>query len=190
MKKIIFTIGITGILALTLAFTAPTVTKLVSKVGHVNFFSHTAIEDITADNFKVVSTLNTETGTIVYSVPMQGFEFEKALMQKHYNSSKFLDTKKFPKSKFKGKITNITDINFDKDGTYNATVKGEMTLHGVTKAITETAVITIKGNKVIVETKLKLTLADYNINFKKGKPSTNIAKTIDVTSKSEYTKED
>ncbi|VAW26522.1 hypothetical protein MNBD_BACTEROID04-327, partial [hydrothermal vent metagenome] len=94
------------------------------------------------------------------------------------------------KSKFKGQITNITDVNFDKDGTYNVSVDGEMTLHGVTKAISETAIITVKGNKVIIETKLKLTLADYNINFKKGKPSTNIAKIIDVTSKSEYTKED
>ena len=120
---------------------------------------------------------------------MQGFEFEKALMQKHYNSSKFLDTKQFPKSKFKGKITNLSDINFEEDGTYNGNVTGEMTLHGVTKSITETAIITVAGDKITIETNMQLTLADYNINFKKGKPSTNIAKTIDVTSKSVYTKE-
>lgn len=189
MKKIIFTIAITGFLILTAAFTVPTETKLISKAGHINFFSHTAIEDISADNFKVVSTLDTSTGVIVYSVPMQSFEFEKALMQKHYNSSKFLDTKAFPKAKFKGQITNLSEINFDTDGTYTATVTGEMTLHGVTKALSETATINVAGNSVSIETKMELTLADYNINFKKGKPSTNIAKTIAVTSKSEYKKE-
>ena len=189
MKKILFTIAITGVLAVTSAFTAPTVNKLVSKAGHINFFSHTVVEDISADNFKVVSTLDTATGEVVYSVPMQSFEFEKALMQKHYNSAKFLDTKQFPKSKFKGQITNLDNINFDVDGTYKATVMGEMTLHGVTKLITETATITVAGNKITIETKMQLTLADYNINFKKGKPSTNIAKTIAVTSKSVYTKE-
>ena len=68
-------------------------TKLVNKTGHMHFYSHTDVEDITADNYKVVSTLNPSTGDVVVSVPMQAFEFEKALMQKHYNSPKFLDTK-------------------------------------------------------------------------------------------------
>ncbi|MBN4082829.1 YceI family protein [bacterium AH-315-A23] len=189
MKKIILTIGITGFLALTAAFTTPTVSKIISKTGHINFYSHTTFEDISADNYKVVSTLDTATGEIVYSVPMQGFEFKKALMQRHYNSSKFLDTKKFPKSKFKGQITNLTDLNFESDGIYTAEVTGEMTLHGVTKSLSETATITIAGNKITIETNMQLTLADYNINFKTGKPSTNIAKTIDVTTKSVYTKE-
>ena len=190
MKNLFFTITLAGVLALTSAFSGPTLSKLVSKTGHINFFSHTAVEDISADNYKVISTLDTATGEVVYSVPMQGFEFEKALMQKHYNSAKFLDTKQFPKSKFKGQITNLSDINFEEDGTYNANVTGEMTLHGVTKSITETAIITVAGDKITIETNMQLTLADYNINFKKGKPSTNIAKTIDVTSKSVYTKED
>lgn len=189
MKKLLFTIAISGILAITTAFTSPTVSKLVSKAGHINFFSHTAIEDISADNFKVVSTLNTATGEVVYSVPMQSFEFEKALMQKHYNSKKFLDTKTYPKAKFKGQITNLDAVNFEADGTYNVTIAGEMNLHGVTKVITETATITVLGNKITVETKMNLTLADYKVAFKGGKPSTNIAKTIEVTSKSEYTKE-
>ena len=189
MKKLLFTIAISGILAITTAFTLPTVSKLVTKAGHINFFSHTAVEDISANNYKVVSTLDTATGEVVYSVPMQGFEFEKALMQKHYNSKKFLDTKTYPKAKFKGQITNLEAINFEADGTYNATITGEMNLHGITKAITETATITVLGNKITVETKVNLTLADYKVAFKGGKPSTNIAKTIEVTSKSEYTKE-
>ena len=162
--------------------------KLVSKNGHINFFSHTVAEDISSDNYKVTSTLDTQSGDVVYSVPMQGFEFEKSLMQKHFNSDKFLDTKQFPKAKFVGKITNLDAIDFSKDGTYNSNVKGDLTIKGVTKPITEKGTITIKGNKISVEANLQVTLADYEIAFEDGKPSTNIAKVIDVTIKTEYEK--
>jgi polyisoprenoid-binding protein YceI len=174
-----------GLFAITTAF-APAGEKLISKAGHISFFSHTEVEDITANNYKVTSTINTQNGEVVFSVPMQAFEFEKSLMQKHYNSPKFLDTKQYPKSKFKGTITNLSDVNFSKDGTYKAKVKGEMELHGVTKPISEEGTITVNGKKVIVDLKMNITLADYNIAFEKGKPSTNIAKTIEVTVKAEH----
>ncbi len=185
MKKSIFTLLIAGFVAISTAFT-PADSKLVSKKGHISFFSHTVVEDITANNYKVVSTINPSSGEVVFSVPMQSFEFEKAKMQQHYNSSKFLDTKTYPKAKFKGSITNIGDIDFSKDGTYNANVNGELTLHGVTNSISEKGTVTIKGDKVIVDTKMSITLADYKIAFEKGKPSTNIAKTIEVTVKAEF----
>jgi polyisoprenoid-binding protein YceI len=185
MKKSILTLAVAVFITLSPAF-AQLEGKLVNKTGHINFFSHTAVEDISADNYKVVSTLDVGSGEVVYSVPMQSFEFEKAKMQQHYNSSKFLDTKTFPKAKFKGKITNLSDIDFSKDGTYNANVSGELTIHGVTKPVTETGTITIKGGKALVDTKMKITLADFEVAFEKGKPSTNIAKTIDVTEKAEY----
>ncbi|MBK7683932.1 MAG: hypothetical protein IPJ26_16360 [Bacteroidetes bacterium] len=41
---------------ITTAF-KPIQSKLVSKDAHVVFFSHTALEDISANNYKVVSTL-------------------------------------------------------------------------------------------------------------------------------------
>ena len=185
MKKSILTLAIAGCVAISTAF-APAESKLVSKTGHINFFSHTAVEDISADNYKIVSTLDVASGEVVFSVPMQSFEFEKAKMQQHYNSSKSLDTKKFPKAKFIGKISNLSDIDFSKDGNYKANVSGELTIHGVTKPVTEKGTITVSGNKVVVDTKMKITLADYEVAFEDGKPSTNIAKTLDITVKSEF----
>jgi len=184
-SKTLLSVLAIGLFAITTAF-APAGGKLVSKTGHISLFSHTDVEDITADNYKVVSTINTASGEVVFSVPMQAFEFEKSLMQKHYNSPKFLDTKAYPKSKFTGKITNLSEVNFSKDGVYKAKVKGEMELHGVTKPVTEEGTVTIKGEKAIVDLKMNITLADYNIAFEKGKPSTNIAKTIEVTVKAEH----
>ena len=185
MKKTILNLAVVGILFLSTAFSTLE-NKLVSKSGHVNFFSHTAVEDISADNYKLVSTLDTETGAIVFSVSMQSFEFEKSMMQKHFNGKKFLDTKTFPKAKFTGNITNLSDISFGEDGTSTANVSGDLTIHGVTKAITETATITVADGKVTIDAAISITLADYNIAFKKGKPSTNIAKTIDAKIKAEF----
>ena len=80
---ILMTVGI-----LTTAF-SPIGDKLVSSETHIKFFSTTPAEDIEANNFKSVSTFNRATSELVFSVPMQSFEFEKSLMQKHFNSDKF-----------------------------------------------------------------------------------------------------
>ncbi len=184
MKKIIL-ITLVTVLIHSMAFAQG---KFVSKEGSVNFFSHTVAEDISSDNYSLTSTLNTSTGEVVFSVPMQGFEFEKALMQKHFNSPKFLDTKKFPKGRFKGQITNLSDINFGTDGTYQTTVEGEMTIHGVTNPVSEKGTITVAGGVVTVDSKFQVTLADYEVAFSKGKPSTNVAKMVDVTVKSVFNK--
>ncbi len=160
--------------------------KLVSKKSQVDIFSHTDAEDIKAVNYASTATLGKESGDVVVSVPMQSFEFEKALMQKHFNSKDFLDTKVFPKAKFKGKISNLKEINFSKDGVYNATVSGDMTIKETTNPLTEKAIVTVKGGQITVDTKLNIVLADYKILFEKGKPSKNIAKTIAVTFKIEY----
>ncbi len=185
MKKLSLS---TIILALFVSFSASNQTsgKLVSSKSQIKFFSTTPAENIEANNTTSVSTINTETGDVVFSVPMQGFEFEKALMQKHFNGKDFLNTKEFPKAKLKGKITNLDKVDFTKDGNYEADVQGELTLKGVTKQINEKGTVVIKNNKIEVESKFNITLADYDISFVKGKPSSNIAKTVEITVQAEY----
>ena len=77
-------------------------------------------------------------------------------------------------------------MKFATDGIYNASVTGKMTLHGVTKDVVESGTVTVKDGKTSIETTFNLTLADYNILFEKGKPSTNIAKAVKVTAKADY----
>jgi len=188
MKKLSYFLLI-PVTMLALAAFKPVAGKLITKAAHINFFSHTTVEDITANNYKVVSTIETTTGDVVFSIPMQSFEFEKALMQEHFNGKDFLNTKEFPKAKFEGKITNIGDVDFTKDGAYETTVSGNLTIKDVTKPINEKGTITIKGGVVNAKTKFKLVLADYGITFKKGKPSTNVAKEIEVTLNADYQSE-
>lgn len=107
-------------------------------------------------------------------------------MQKHFNSKKFLNTKENPKAKLAGKIVNLNDINFSKDGTYQANVKGDLTINGITKSVTEKATIIVKSGKISLNSKFNITLADYEVAFDKGKPSKNIAKTVEVTVQAIY----
>lgn len=185
MKKVSYLFFAAVAITALVAF-HPVAGKLVSKKAHISFFSHTTVEDITANNYKVVSTLETSTGDVVFSVPMQSFEFEKALMQEHYNSKDFLNTKAFPKAKFEGKITNISTVNFSQDGTYAVDVTGNMTIKETTKPVSAKGTITVKEGKVNASTKFNLILADYGVAFKKGKPSTNIAKEIEITVHADY----
>ncbi len=185
MKKTTI-LSIIAVAAISLASFTVSAQKLVSSKTHFKFFSTTPAEDIQANNYKAVGTLDTSTGAIVFSVPMQSFEFEKSLMQEHFNSKKFLDTQTNPKAKLVGKITDLTQVDFAKDGSYTVSVSGDLTINGVTNAIAEKATITVADGQVSLLSKFNLTLADYKIAFKKGKPSTNIAKVVEVTTEAVY----
>lgn len=180
MKKIAVILSL-FIMAVSLQLSAQNPDKLVSSKSHIKFFSHTVAEDIEANNVSASGVIKPAKGEVIFSVPMQGFEFEKALMQKHFNSDKFLDTKAFPKAKFKGVITNPEEVSFTEDGEYKAFIEGEMTIKGQTKKISESGLVKVKDGKVSIESSFELTLADYGITFVKGKPSTNIAKTVKVS---------
>ncbi len=183
-KTTIFSILAVVVISLT-SITA-SAQKLVSSTTHFKFFSTTPAEDIEANNYKAVGTIETSTGDLIFSVPMQSFEFEKSLMQEHFNSKKFLDTKTNPKAKLVGKITDLSKVDFTKDGSYPIDVTGDLTINGVTNAINEKATISITDGKIALISKFNLTLNDYKIAFKSGKPSTNIAKTVEVTVNANY----
>lgn len=185
MKKLTI-LSIFAIIAISLSSFTASAQKLVSSKTHFKFFSTTPAEDIEANNYKAVGTIDTTTGEIIFSVPMQSFEFEKALMQEHFNSKKFLDTKTNPKAKLVGKITDLSKVNFAQDGAYEVAITGDLTINGVTNPVKEKATITIKNGKVSLMSKLNITLKSYNIAFENGKPSTNIAKIVEVTVHAAY----
>lgn len=175
MKKLLFA------LFTSVSFVSVAQERLSTTAGHIKFFSTTAAENIEANNYKVVSAITPETGKVVFSIPMQSFEFEKALMQKHFNTDKFLDTKQFPTAKFKGTIQDAENLNLSKNGSYNAVVLGDLTLHGVTKPIRQTLKLKVENGKITGYSNFDIALADYKIVLPSGKPTEHVAKTVNVT---------
>ena len=149
-----------------------------TKNGQISFFSETPVRNIEAINNQVASLINTETGEVVFSVPIKEFKFEKALMEEHFNEN-YMETAKYAKSTFQGKITNLGAVNFRVDGTYVANVEGKLSMHGVTKPLSTTGKITIAQGKISVIANFTVQLIDFNIE----RPTivmTEIAESVDV----------
>jgi hypothetical protein len=93
---------------------------------------------------------------------IKDFKFEMADMQKHFNEE-YMETDKFPRAFFNGKITNFNTVNFSKDGKYPINVSGVMQVHGVNKTMETTGIIEIKGGVPKASAQFVVRLKDFKI---------------------------
>jgi polyisoprenoid-binding protein YceI len=149
------------------------------------FYSYTPIEEIEAHNRQVVSILDAATGDLQFNLLVKSFEFKVALMQEHFNEN-YMESDKFPKSSFKGKITNLDKIDFKKDGIYPAEVSGDLTIHGVTKTVSATGTMEIKAKTINAKAEFTVSPKDYNIEIP-ALVENHIAKSIDINVDVTYT---
>lgn len=147
------------------------------KESNVKFFSTTPIENIEANNKSVEGALKTTTGDVQVKVHNIGFVFEKPLMQEHFHEN-YMETVKYPHAILKGKI--VETVDWTKDGSTDVTVKGTMSMHGVTKNVEVKGKVTITGGKISIEAKFPVKPADYNIKVP-SVVTTKIAETLEVT---------
>lgn len=150
-----------------------------STKAQIRFFSKTPAENIEASNTQIVSTISSK-GNIQFAALIKGFRFENELMQKHFNEEDYLYSDKFPKSEYKGSITNFNTVTLNKDGNYPVTTKGSLTLHGVTKQITATGNLIVKGNQLKLNSVFKLHVQDYNID------GSDVAEQLEITIEANY----
>jgi hypothetical protein len=168
------------LVALALCFaTLAKAQKLYTKNGVTSFFSSTKMEDIKAENNQVLCVLNSQTGELQFSLLNKGFHFAKALMEEHFNEN-YMESNKYPKSTFKGTVTDINKVIFGKDGTYSVSVKGDLNIHGVTKNVTAAGNIIVKDGKAAASSKFTVKLADYNISIPSAVKG-NISESVEIT---------
>ena len=146
------------------ALTANAQEIFFTRTGKVEFHSGSSIEDIDGVNNEVASMLNVKTGEMAFTVLVKSFQFKRALMEEHFNEN-YLESEKFPKASFKGKIIGLPAINVSANGTYNVQTEGEMTIHGVTKKITAPGKLTVSGGKITGVSSFKIILSDYNVEI-------------------------
>jgi polyisoprenoid-binding protein YceI len=158
----------------------------ITRTGSIQFFSKTPLEDIKAVNKNVYSSLNTATGALQFLVQIPKFEFRYSAMRNHFNDEDYMDSKKYPTADFKGKITDLSTVDFTKNGSYNVNIEGSLTIHGVTKTIKTPASITVNNGQITGTSTFSVKIEEYNIvppkiMFKK------IAEIVDVTVNCIYT---
>lgn len=170
---------------LSFIFLASNAQKYMTKNGYIGFFSHTPMEDIKADNNQVAAILDVSTGELVFQALIKSFHFERALMEEHFNEN-YMESEKFPKSVFKGKITNLSEVNFSKNGTYDVTVEGDLTIRDVTKKVSTKGTMEVVSGGINANSKFNIVPEDYKINIP-GVVREKIAKDLEVTVNIKFT---
>jgi polyisoprenoid-binding protein YceI len=172
------------LLALVAAFQITSAQKLVSKNSHIWFYSHTALEDIEAHNRQAVSILDPVSGDLLFNLLVKSFEFKVALMQEHFNEN-YMESDRYPKATFVGKITNNAAVNYKKDGIYQVDVAGELTIHNVTKPVSAKGTIELKAGVVAARAEFLVKPSDYKIVIP-AVVENKIAKEMEVTVDATY----
>jgi len=173
MKAIIFSI----LSLLTIAFTNAQNIQLC-KSANVKIFSEAPLENIEAVTSQAVSAINTEENTLYFEVPMQSLDFEKDLMEEHFNEN-YMESEKYPTAKYNGKF--VGDVSWDTPGTYAVEVSGTFEVHGVEQERTDKGTITISEDGVISSSAVFMVkCVDHKIKIPKLVIK-NIAEEIEVT---------
>jgi len=156
-----------------------------TKTGTTFFDAGTGVEDISATNKSTVSAFDAIAGTIQFSLNVKGFEFWSQLMQDHFNEN-YMESDKFPKSTFNGKITNIDKVNFSKDGSYPVNVKGTLEIHGVKKEVETSGTLKVTGENINATAEFIVVMDDYKIAIP-GVVKDKLSKTAKIKINCNYT---
>ena len=141
-------------------FSAGAQNRFFTKDAKINFNSSTPLEDIIAESNQATTFIDIDKNEVVFSVLTTSFKFRRALMEEHFNEN-YMESPKFPKAKFNGKI--ITSIDWKSEKLITADVKGQLTMHGVTKEVSFKVQITPGKSKIVATAELKITPEMFNI---------------------------
>jgi YceI-like domain len=170
IKKII------SILVFVLVCTNVFAQKVITRNGELKFEGTIAgIEEIAATNKSVSCIFDQTSGEFVALALIKSFKFKSALMEEHFNEN-YLESNKFPKATFKGKVlkydaSKLTKTNSEFD------LEGDLTIHGITKKVKVKINILENAAKVIATSNFTVKPADYKIeipNLVKSKIAENI----------------
>lgn len=148
----------------------------ITKTGFIGFYSNTPFEDIQGENNQAYAVLDPSSHHLAFAVLLKGFLFPKELMQVHFNEN-YVESDKFPKATFSGTCSG--DMDLSKEGIYQVVIKGDLSLHGVTKVLETTAQMEVKNGKIFGSSTFKIKPEDFQITIP-GVVRDKIAKEISV----------
>lgn len=156
--------------------------KFSIEKGVINFVSNAELELIRASSGRMQGVLDPATNQFAFSIPVQSFQgFNSELQREHFNE-KYLESEKYPRMLFTGKI--IEQIDFFTDGTYDVRAKGDLDIHGQKQTRIIKSRITVQDGSVQIDASFKVPLADHNIAIPRI-VNQKIATEIEVTVKAE-----
>lgn len=142
-----------------------TVNKWLLKKGSITFKSEAPLELIQAKSDELKGLILSADLSYAFTVDNSSFKgFNSALQEEHFNEN-YIESSKFPRSSFKGKI--VDPVDFSKEGKYEVRAKGKLQIHGVEKDRIIKTTLEVKKEVIIVSSKFNILLEDYNITIPK-----------------------
>lgn len=133
-------------------------------------------KDYAAVSKEATAILKVDNAEVALLVPMKTFHFNNALLEEHFNEN-YLHTDKIPNATYKGKLNGFTKELLTKDGTYNLSSDGQITLHGVTKNFKSTVKLVVSGKTATFYCDFTIKAEEFNIDI----PSIVKPKLADLT---------
>lgn len=133
--------------------------------GSVFFRSDAKLELIEAKSTQLKGILKSATGEFAFSVTVHSFEgFNSALQKEHFREN-YMESGKFPKCTFEGKI--IEKDNITQPGNYDIRAKGMLNIHGIAmERIIKANLVTTDG-QIKVRAIFTVFLSDHGIGIPK-----------------------
>lgn len=120
-------------------------------------------ETIVAESKTLEGKFDVSTRKFNFRQSLNQFSFSQGELQKKDAQEKYWETDKFPYATFKGVV--INDIDFKKNGEYEVTAKGILSMHGVDNEAKLSVKMKIIDGTIAVHTSFKVFLSDYNIKI-------------------------
>lgn len=138
--------------------------KKTSTSATVAFDASTSIDDLPkAENKTAIAAIDPAKNTVQFEAAIKNFAFSNPRIQEHFNQKGWMNSDEFPKATFSGTITNPSAVNFNKDGAYNVTVEGDLTIKGKTNKISAPATIVVSGKTLKTSSTFSIKLADFGV---------------------------
>lgn len=157
--------------------------KFIAKNAYISFFSSTPLENILGESNEAVTILDSESGAVIFQAIMTTFHFKRALMEEHFNEN-YIESAKFPKTKFNGKIEGFSKEMLKAPLT-NIKITGVLNVHGVDQTITVPGTLGLENGNLVGTSKFKVVPEDFGITI----PSVvrdKIGKEMEITVKAVY----
>jgi polyisoprenoid-binding protein YceI len=146
--------------------------------GKVMLKSIASLEVIQARSHKLRGVIDSENQSFAWTVEIRSFEgFNSPLQREHFNEN-YMESDKFTKASFTGKI--IEKVDFSIPGAQSVRAKGKLTIHGIEQERIIKTQVENKGGKIMINCKFTVPVADHDIAIPKI-VNQKIAEEIQVT---------
>ncbi len=133
--------------------------------GKVSLKSDATLELIQAESHKLKGVIDVTNQTFAWMVDISSFEgFNSPLQKEHFNEN-YLESGRYPKASFSGKI--IEKLDFTQPGIYSVRAKGKLMIHGIEQERIIKSQIENKGGKLFVTASFSVPIADHDIAIPK-----------------------